>query len=242
MTPPDHADLPPVTPDPPDQVLSLAGEGRAELRVQRSRFLAWTAAAADETAARAFIAEAGRVHHDARHVCWAWRLGRSASPAEARGDGGEPAGTAGEPILAALRKADLVDCVGVVLRWFGGIKLGTGGLARAYGEAAALALEAAPRREILLGRRFGLRFPYPLQKSLRRDLCRARRPGARGGVRRRRLLDHLAAPFGGRRLRRRRDGTQPRRGRARSPRRRLTPNEKGPRCHRSPHRSPVPVF
>ena len=171
MTPPDPTELPPSAPDPPDQVLSLAGDGRAELRVQRSRFLAWAAPAADEAAARAVIAEAGRVHHDARHVCWAWRLGRSAVPAEARHDDGEPAGTAGEPILAALRKADLVDCVGVVVRWFGGIKLGTGGLARAYGEAASLALEAAPRREIPLGRRFHLRFPYPLQKSLRRDLA-----------------------------------------------------------------------
>lgn len=171
MTPPDHADLPPVAPVPPDQVLSLAADGRAEIRVRRSRFLAWAAPAADETAARAVIAAAGRVHHDARHVCWAWRLGRSALPVEARSDGGEPAGTAGEPILATLRKAQLVDCVGVVMRWFGGIKLGTGGLARAYGEATSLALEAAPRREILLGRRFSLHFPYPLQKSLRRDLA-----------------------------------------------------------------------
>ncbi len=171
MAPPDPTDLPPTAPVPPDLVVSLAAGADAEMRVQRSRFLARVAPAADEAAAKTVIAESGRLHHDARHLCWAWRLGRTAAPAEARSDGGEPAGTAGEPILAALRKAGLVDCVGVVVRWFGGIKLGTGGLARAYGEAATLALAAAPRREILLGRRFSLRFAYPLQKSLLRDLA-----------------------------------------------------------------------
>ncbi len=157
-------------PDGPDRLLSLGGPAEAELRVQRSRFLALVAPAADETAARAFIAEAARRHHDARHACWAWRLGRGSSPAEARNDDGEPSGTAGEPILAALRRADLVDCVAVVIRWFGGVKLGTGGLARAYGGAAEAALAAAPRREILLGRRFALRFPYALQKTLQNHL------------------------------------------------------------------------
>ena len=152
-------------------MLSLAADGEAELRVQRSRFLARVAPAADEAAAKAIIAGTSRLHHDARHVCWAWRLGRTAAPAEARSDDGEPAGTAGEPILAALRKAGLVDCVGVVVRWFGGIKLGTGGLSRAYAEATALALATAPRREILLGQRFSLHFAYPLQKSLLRDLA-----------------------------------------------------------------------
>lgn len=171
MAPPDHCDLPPFAPVPPDRVLSLAAGGDAELRVQRSRFLARVAPAADEAAAKTIIAETGRLHHDARHVCWAWRLGRAATPAEARSDGGEPAGTAGEPILAALRKAGLVDCVGVVVRWFGGVKLGTGGLSRAYAEATVLALATAPRREILLGRRFSLRFGYQLQKSLLRDLA-----------------------------------------------------------------------
>jgi len=168
-------DADPAHPCPPDAVVSLADRGVAEVKVQRSRFLAWAVPADDEDAARAVIAEAARLHHDARHVCWAWRLGRGASPAEARNDDGEPAGTAGEPILVALRKAHLVDCVAVVVRWFGGVKLGTGGLARAYGEAAALAVDAAPRRTILLGRRFALRFPYALHKTLLRQL------EARGG-------------------------------------------------------------
>jgi len=161
----------PREPAPPlDRLASLADRGVAEIKVQRSRFLAWAAPADDEEAARSVVAEAARRHHDARHVCWAWRLGRGPSPLEARNDAGEPSGTAGEPILAALRKAGLIDCVGVVMRWFGGVKLGTGGLARAYGEAMEAALAAAPRREILLGRRFTLRFPYTLQKTLRKQV------------------------------------------------------------------------
>lgn len=161
---------PPVGPAPDDRLLSLAGRGTAELRVQRSRFLAWAAPAGGEDEARAVVDEAARLHHDARHVCWAWRLGRSPRPRENRSDAGEPSGTAGEPILAALRRAGLVDCVGVVVRWFGGVKLGTGGLARAYGEAMEAALAVAPRREIVLGERFLLRFPYALQKTLLRQL------------------------------------------------------------------------
>jgi uncharacterized YigZ family protein len=156
--------------DRTDILVSIADLGTAETRVQRSRFLAWAAPAADEDEARALIAEARRRFHDARHVCWAWRLGRSTAPVEARNDDGEPSGTGGEPILSALRKAELVDSVALVVRWFGGVKLGTGGLARAYGEAAELAVAAAPRREILLGSRFALRFPYALQKTLLRQL------------------------------------------------------------------------
>lgn len=177
MAPPASPILPglPDPPDLPDKLLTLAARGTAEHRVQRSRFLAWAAPAADQEQARAVIAEAARLHHDARHVCWAWRLGHLRHPLENRNDAGEPSGSAGEPILAALRRADLVDCVGVVVRWFGGVKLGTGGLARAYGEAMEAALAAAARREILLGRRFTLRFPYPLQKTLLRQL------EARGG-------------------------------------------------------------
>ncbi|MFN2371723.1 MAG: YigZ family protein [Candidatus Krumholzibacteriia bacterium] len=161
---------PPAGPSPDDRLVTLAGRGTAELKVQRSRFLAWAEPAAGEDEARAAVAEAARLHHDARHVCWAWRLGHRPQPLENRSDAGEPSGTAGEPILAALRRARLVDCVGIVMRWFGGVKLGTGGLARAYGEAMDAALVAAPRREIVLGRRFALRFPYALHKTLLRQL------------------------------------------------------------------------
>jgi uncharacterized YigZ family protein len=156
----------------PDAVVTPAGRGVAELRVQRSRFLAWVDHAPDEDAARAVIAEATRLHHDARHVCWGWRLGFADPPREHRSDAGEPAGSAGEPILAALRAAGITSCVAVVVRWFGGVKLGTGGLGRAYGEAARRAAAAAPLRTVLLGRRLWLALEYPQVGTARHLLSR----------------------------------------------------------------------
>jgi uncharacterized YigZ family protein len=166
-TPPDAAG------DPPDGYLTLGASGEDELKIQRSRFVACATPATDAGAAGGVVADIARRFHDARHVCWASRLGAPPAILESRNDGGEPSGTAGEPILAEIRKADLTDVVVAVVRYFGGVKLGTGGLARAYGEAAAAALAAAPRREVRLGRHFTLRFPYAFQKSLARLLAHA---------------------------------------------------------------------
>lgn len=148
-------------PTPPDQVLVLAGPGEGEFTEQRSRFLGFARPAADEATARAAVAELAARYHDARHVCRAWRVGALPPPGEFRHDDGEPSGTAGEPLLAALRRAGLTNALVVVVRYFGGIKLGTGGLARAYGTAATLALETAPVTHLALGRRFRATFPYP---------------------------------------------------------------------------------
>ena len=145
---------------------TLAAPGSAELKVQRSRFLAEVRHAPDEASARAALEDMARLHHDARHHCFAWRLGRGDELVEHRSDDGEPSGSAGEPILNALRRADVHDVVAVAARWFGGVKLGTGGLGRAYRDAAAEALEAAPRRRIRLGETVEVRFPYPLQKTV----------------------------------------------------------------------------
>lgn len=117
-----------------------AAPAEGEIREKGSRFLAWVAPAADETAAKAILEDLERRHPDATHHCWAWRLG--ASPSERSSDAGEPAGTAGMPILQVLRGAELSDVVAVVVRWFGGTKLGKGGLARAYAAAARTAIEA----------------------------------------------------------------------------------------------------
>lgn len=149
----------------------LAGSGEAELRIQRSRFLALAAPAADEAMARIAITGVQRRHHDCRHVCHAWRLGVGPALVEGRADAGEPAGTAGEPILAAIRQAGVTDTVVVVARYFGGVKLGPGGLARAYGSAASEALAAAPRRTVRLGQEFVVVFPYARQGLLGRLLA-----------------------------------------------------------------------
>ncbi len=144
---------------------TLSSPGAAETKVQRSRFLAEVHPAANEKEARAFLDAMTRRHHDARHHCFAWRLGHGPNLIEFRSDAGEPSGSAGEPILNALRQADVTDTVAVVARWFGGVKLGTGGLGRAYRQAATEALDQAPRKRVFLGTDLKLQFPYPLQKT-----------------------------------------------------------------------------
>lgn len=107
--------------------------------IKGSRFIATVAPVPDEAAARTLLAEVAGEWPDASHHCWAWRL---ATPAVDRaGDDGEPSGSAGRPILAAITGRDLLDTAVVVTRWFGGTKLGVGGLVRAYGGAAAAALD-----------------------------------------------------------------------------------------------------
>jgi uncharacterized YigZ family protein len=116
-----------------------AASARAEIREKGSRFLALVDPVRDAASARARVEAIALEHRDATHVCWAWRLLEPAS--ERCSDAGEPGGTAGPPILRALAGAGLSDVLGVVVRWFGGTKLGKGGLARAYAAATRAALE-----------------------------------------------------------------------------------------------------
>lgn len=131
-----------------DRYLSIETGPPTELREKASRFLARAFRTDDETAADEALTALRRRFHDATHHCWARRLGEPGAAREHDDDDGEPGGTAGAPILAAIVGADVYGALVVVTRWFGGTKLGTGGLVRAYGEAARLALAAAPRREV----------------------------------------------------------------------------------------------
>ena len=119
---------------------TLAAPARLALEVRRSRFLALAAPIASEADAAAYLQSV----HDASasHHCWAWRVG----PAYRSRDEGERGGSAGRPILAAIDGQGFDRVVVVVLRWFGGVKLGVGGLVRAYGGAAAECLRTAHRR------------------------------------------------------------------------------------------------
>jgi len=135
-----------------------AGSAEAEIREKGSVFLAVVLPAASEEEARAGLAELARRHPDASHHCWAWRLGRP--PRERSADAGEPAGTAGVPILRVLAGAGLTDVLAVVVRWFGGVKLGKGGLARAYAAAARAALAALPVVEHVALVEIALEVPY----------------------------------------------------------------------------------
>lgn len=137
-----------------------------------SRFLALLAPAGDLASARSVLERRGREHPDATHHCSAYRVWHDAKIHAAGFDAGEPAGTAGRPILGALERRDVVGAVCVVSRWFGGVKLGTGGLTRAYGAAARAAVEAARERGLLetvgLLARFRVVFDYPLTAPVER--------------------------------------------------------------------------
>lgn len=150
-----------------------SAEGRAQLLVKGSRFLALVLPLADEASARAILARLAAEHPGATHLCWAWRLGHPASARERCNDAGEPAGSAGRPIARALAAAELSDSLCAVVRWFGGTKLGVGGLRRAYGEAARLALAATPRGVRVDSRRMAGSFPYEIEAPLRALLARA---------------------------------------------------------------------
>ncbi|MGU3582577.1 IMPACT family protein [Rhodococcus sp. C26F] len=115
-----------------------------ETEVKHSRFLAAVRRVDTADAALAFVDEQRRLYPDARHHCWAFVVGDDPSArAERSSDDGEPGGTAGIPMLQVLHHRDLVNVAVVVTRWFGGIKLGAGGLVRAYSGAVATALDEA---------------------------------------------------------------------------------------------------
>lgn len=126
----------------PTRYLTIARDGEAEIEVRRSRFLCTLRRVETEQAARAVVEEKRRAHWDARHHCSAFVLGADAM-VQRSNDDGEPAGTAGAPMLEVLRGAGgegVSDVVAVVTRWFGGILLGAGGLVRAYGDAVQAGL------------------------------------------------------------------------------------------------------
>lgn len=126
----------------PVSYLTLARAAQASIEVRRSRFLATLEPVADEAAARAVVERMRREHWDARHHCSAFVLGADGA-VQRSSDDGEPAGTAGAPMLEVLRGPGVSDAVAVVTRWFGGVLLGAGGLVRAYGDAVRAGLEEA---------------------------------------------------------------------------------------------------
>lgn len=113
-----------------------ARSGDAEITVRSSRFVARVERASSREAAMSVVARVAGLHPRARHHCWAYRAGAPGVGDGGSSDDGEPAGTAGRPILAAIQQRGMGDTVLVVSRYFGGVKLGAGGLARAYAQAA----------------------------------------------------------------------------------------------------------
>jgi len=124
------------------EFIAPAGRGSSEIEVKKSRFIGTAAPAFSVEEAEAVLADVAKRYGDASHHAFAYSIG-SGTPAERLSDDGEPRGTAGYPILEVIKKRGIRNVVCVVTRYFGGTLLGTGGLLRAYGRAATLALDAA---------------------------------------------------------------------------------------------------
>ena len=144
---------------------TIAGTGEAYYEIQKSKFYTYTAHVEDEAAAREFVQGIKKKHFDARHNCSAWILGPDSSLQKSNDDG-EPGGTAGNPILEAIKQQGLTNTVVVVTRYFGGIKLGAGGLIRAYNHSAAIGLEASSKVELKLFRRIRATVDYPMLATI----------------------------------------------------------------------------
>jgi len=140
-----------------------------ELKVKGSRFIADIFPAASKEEIEKYLSLIRKEFYDATHHCYAFRLGINAENIRAADDG-EPAGTAGKPILQALVSKELTDSLLIVTRYYGGVNLGTGGLSRAYGEAAQLATEGAVIQKIFITEPFTITLDYEDISSIERML------------------------------------------------------------------------
>ena len=131
----------------------------AAYEVNKSKFMAHVKHAESEEAARDFVLTIRKKYFDATHNCSAWVLGERGDKQKSNDDG-EPGGTAGNPILEAIKKNGLTNCAVVVTRYFGGIKLGAGGLIRAYSHTAALGLAATRQVQMTTFRKISLTLEY----------------------------------------------------------------------------------
>lgn len=139
-----------------DSYRTIAAPARAGIRERASKFLAFAWPVSDEGPAKEHLEALRKEYHDATHHCWAWRIGET----ERSSDDGEPSGTAGKPILGQLIAGELRDVMIVVVRWFGGTKLGTPGLIAAYRQAAAEVIAECRIVERTRDEQIMLEFPY----------------------------------------------------------------------------------
>jgi len=142
-----------------DAYWTLDGETGAEMRVKGSRFIGYASSVDSPEEADEHLRVIRKKYHGATHHCFAYRIGTDGEIFR-RSDDGEPSGTAGKPILEALAGRNLTDALCIVTRYFGGVKLGTGGLARAYGACAAQTLDAAKVVLKHIHVSFRMIFPY----------------------------------------------------------------------------------
>jgi uncharacterized YigZ family protein len=136
--------------------------------IKKSRFIARLMFAADREQAMQALEQAKQDYPDARHHCWAYKIGSPTSPhLVAMSDDGEPSGTAGKPILNVIQHKDVGDVILIVIRYFGGIKLGAGGLVRAYSQAAQMAFDEMTTKRYVELNEFSLVCDFQDEQSIR---------------------------------------------------------------------------
>ncbi|MBS0467043.1 MAG: YigZ family protein [Proteobacteria bacterium] len=145
---------------------TLSAPVHSELIIKKSRFIGCVQPMADRASAQAVVDALWRQHPGAAHVCWALLAGGQSAAV----DDGEPGGTAGRPMLDVLRHQDLEGVLATVVRYFGGVKLGAGGLVRAYTDSVAQALLQAEKVPLQRMSRLRCSVPYALEGLLRREI------------------------------------------------------------------------
>lgn len=143
-----------------DHYRTLAATAQSRKKIERSEFLGIAFPVEADDAFFAELSVLTKRHFDATHLCWAFRLFANGEIRARSADAGEPSGTAGKPILSAIEGAGLYDVAVVVVRWYGGVKLGTGGLSRAYRQNAAETLRAPVLRDRYVYKRFRVDVPF----------------------------------------------------------------------------------
>lgn len=148
---------------------TLAQAVHSDLLIKKSRFIGCVQPVADRAQAQAIVQRLRAEHPAANHVCWALLAGGQSAAV----DDGEPSGTAGRPMLDVLRHQQLEGALATVVRYFGGVKLGAGGLVRAYTDAIAQALLQAEKVERQAMACLQCSIPYALEGTLRREIAQA---------------------------------------------------------------------
>ncbi len=150
---------------PDDSYLTIADRRETEIKIAASRFLSYAIPVPSGDAFMSVLDALRREHYNATHHCFAYRVGYEGDDFR-YSDDGEPSGTAGKRILGAIDRRELTDTGIVVVRYFGGTKLGVGGLARAYTDAADEVLDACAIEQRFLTRRLTLTFPYDMTSQV----------------------------------------------------------------------------
>lgn len=144
----------------PDEYYTIAESCTSEIKVKGSKFIGYAAPVQDKDGAEQFLQSIRKNYFDATHHCFAYQVGLIPHVLVRLSDDGEPSGTAGKPILQAITAKNWTDIIVIVVRYFGGTKLGTGGLVRAYGDSAAEVLSRCRAEQRLIYENLRIQFPY----------------------------------------------------------------------------------